>query len=159
MANYFRIIQRRLASNPLGYGTGGARWNPRGVPLIYAGSNVSIITTEFLSIKGSAVVAAEWSLVTMSIAGGPPQLDIKLLPKDWDARPFPLSTQEFGRQWTRTKSSVCLKVPSARIPLKAYPSEHNLLIDPLHPSLSKEISVTSVDNMFFNLNEWADGTR
>jgi RES domain-containing protein len=159
MASYFRIIQRRLATHPLGYGPGGARWNPRGVPMIYAGSSVSIITTEFLSIKGSAVVEAEWSLVTISITSDPPQLDTKSLPKDWDARPFPLSTQEFGRQWARMKSSVCLKVPSARIPLKAYPSEHNLLIDPLHPSLAREVKVTSVDNMFFNLNEWADGTR
>jgi len=159
MPSYYRIIQRRLASNPLGYGSGGARWNPRGVPVIYAGSSISIITTEFLSIKGSAVVAAEWSLVTLTIADNPPVLDVKSLPKDWDARPYPLSTQEFGRQWTRLKSSVCLKVPSARIPLKAYPLEHNLLIDPLHPAFNKEVVVASIDQMFFNLNEWADGTK
>jgi RES domain-containing protein len=159
MPSYFRIIQRRLAANPLGYGLGGARWNPRGVPLIYAGSSVSIITTEFLSIKGSAVVTAEWSLVTLAITGQVPEVDVKSLPKDWDSRPYPLSTQEFGRQWTRLKSSVCLKVPSARIPLKAYPTEHNLLIDPLHPAFPKEISVASIDHMFFNLNEWADGMK
>jgi RES domain-containing protein len=159
MPNYFRIIQRRLASNPLGYGTGGARWNPRGVPVIYAGSSISIITTEFLSIKGSAVVDAEWSLVTLSVSRTPPQLDVKSLPKDWDARPYPLSTQEFGRQWTRLKSSVSLKVPSARIPLKAFPSEHNLLIDPLHPAFAREVSVLTVDPLYFNLNEWADGSK
>jgi RES domain-containing protein len=159
MASYFRIIQRRLATNPLGYGMGGARWNPRGIPVIYAGSSVSIITTEFLSIKGSAVVAAEWSLVTLTIGGSTPEVEVKSLPKDWDARPYPLSTQEFGRQWSRLKSSVCLKVPSARIPLKAYPAEHNLLIDPLHPGFIKEVLIASVDNMFFNLNEWADGMK
>lgn len=158
MPNYFRIIQRRLAGSPLGYGSGGARWNPRGVPVIYAGSSVSIITTEFLSIKGSAVVESEWSLVTLAVSQPPPQLDVKSLPIDWDARPHPLSTQEFGRQWTRLKSSVCLKVPSARIPLKAYPSEHNLLIDPLHPAFMREVVVLSIDSLFFNLNEWADGS-
>lgn len=127
--------------------------------MIYAGSSISIITTEFLSIKGSAVVDAEWSLVTLSVSRTPPQLDVKSLPKDWDARPYPLSTQEFGRQWTRLKSSVSLKVPSARIPLKAFPSEHNLLIDPLHPAFAREVSVLTVDPLYFNLNEWADGSK
>ncbi len=159
MADYYRIIQKKFAVSPLGYGTGGARWNPRGVPIIYAGSSISIITTEFLSIKGGSVVATDWSLVTYSVLNDPPNLDITSLPIDWDSRPYPLSTQEFGRQWTRSNTSVCLKVPSARILLKAYPNEHNVLINPLHPNLQNEVTVVSVDDMFFHLNEWATGDQ
>jgi hypothetical protein len=56
-------------------------------------------------------------------------------------------------------TSICLKVPSARILLKAYPREHNLLINPLHPNLLGEVKVVSVDDLFFNLNEWASGAK
>jgi RES domain-containing protein len=159
MADYFRIIQKKHAASPLGYGSGGARWNSRGVPMIYAGSSISIITSEFISIKGGAVVDQEWLLVTYSVLSDPPLLDAASLPIDWDSRPYPLSTQEFGRNWARTNTSVCLKVPSARILLKAYPKEHNLLINPLHPNLLNEVTVASVDDMFFNLNEWATGDK
>ncbi|MDZ7650272.1 MAG: RES family NAD+ phosphorylase [Cytophagales bacterium] len=159
MSDYFRIIQKKYSGSPLGYGTGGARWNARGVPMIYAGSSVSIITSEFLSIKGGAVVEEEWSLVSYSISSDPPFLDTTSLPVDWDSRPYPLSTQEFGRTWARRATSVCLKVPSSRILLKAYPKEHNLLINPLHPNLHNEVTVISIDDLFFNLNEWATGDK
>lgn len=125
--------------------------------MIYAGSSVAIITSEFLSVKGGAVVDQQWSLITFAIASDPPYLDTVSLPMNWDSRPYPLSTQEFGRTWARGNTSVCLKVPSSRILLKAYPKEHNLLINPVHPELSKEVTVTSVDNLFFNLNQWATG--
>ncbi len=159
MADYFRIIQKKHAATPMGYGSGGARWNSRGVPMIYAGSSVAIITSEFLSIKGGTVVEQAWSLITYSVLSDPPVLDAALLPDDWDSRPYPLSTQEFGKIWARTNTSVCLKVPSARILLKAYPQEHNLLINPLHPNLPNEVTVVSVDDLFFNLNEWATGNK
>lgn len=159
MAEYYRLLARKHIENPLGYGLGGARWNVRGMPMIYAGSSIAIITSEFLSIKGAAVVKESWSLVTYSIENDPPYLETDLLPIDWDSRPHPISTQEFGRTWARGNSSVCLKVPSARILLKAYPKEHNLLINPLHPKLHKKVKVLSVDDLHFNLNEWATGDR
>jgi len=159
MAEYFRIIQKKHVASPMGYGSGGARWNSRGVPMIYAGSSVAIITSEFICIKGGAVVDQSWSLVTYSVLSEPPMLDQDSVPVDWDSRPYPMSTQEFGRNWARMNTSVCLKVPSARILLKAYPREHNLLINPLHPNLLGEVKVVSVDDLFFNLNEWATGAK
>ncbi len=159
MAEYYRLLAKKHIGNPFGYSLVGARWNARGVPVIYAGSSVAIITTEFLSIKGGTVVNERWSLITYSITDDPPFLETTQLPKDWDSRPYPLSTQEFGRTWARGNSSVCLKVPSARILLKAYPKEHNLLINPLHPNLHQVVKVQEINDLYFNLNEWATGDR
>lgn len=159
MPEYYRILSKKYSGNPLSYGVSGARWSSKGVPMIYAGSSISIITTEFLSIKGGAVVDEEWSLVTFSVSSDPPLLEASMLPVDWDSRPYPLATQEFGKSWARMNASVTLKVPSARILLRAYPQEHNLLINPLHPKLSAEVSVYSVQDMHFNLNEWATGDK
>ena len=127
--------------------------------MIYAGSSVAIVTSEFISIKGAAVVDTEWSLITYSMISEPPFLEIRSLPTGWDARPFPLTTQEVGAKWAKSLRSVCLKVPSARILLKAYPKEHNLLINPLHPDFRRDIRLNSVSDMFFNLDEWATGGK
>ena len=159
MTEYFRIFQRKHAGSPMTYGLGAARWNPRGIPIIYAGSSVAIITTEFLSIWGGTVIDSKWSMATYSIEGSISSLDVGKLPKDWDSRPYPLSTQDFGRKWAQTNYSVCLKIPSSRILLKAFPREHNLLINPLHKDFAKEIQLVSVDDLHFNLNEWATGDK
>jgi RES domain-containing protein len=157
MQVYFRIIQRKHESTPLQFGSAGARWNPKGVPIIYAGSSCSLVNLEFLCIRGRSVMASEWSLITFTITSEPSFIDIKTLPEDWGARPYPTSIQEIGRGWVKDNTSVCLKVPSSRIPLSAYQSEHTLLINPFHPEFLSEVKVKTVDPLFFNLNDWATG--
>jgi RES domain-containing protein len=159
MREYVRITSRANASKPFGYGRGGARWNSKNTPMIYAASSTALAITEFLCIKGSAVLKTQWSLITYSVISEPPHLETRTLPVDWDARPHPLSTQQFGELWVKSLSSVYLKVPSARLPLSAYPAEHNLLINPLHPDLLTNVKLISVTELFFNLNEWATGDR
>lgn len=155
MIKYYRLLASRHAGNLFAYGPGGGRWNPRGVPMIYAGATIALITTEFLSIKGGAVVNDSWSLVTYQLEIDPPQLNAATLRSGWDSRPYPIATQSYGQRWTQSNESVCLKVPSARIPLGAYPIEHNLLINPLHPDLRAEVKVMKVEDFTFQLNEWA----
>lgn len=159
MPLYYRIIARKHEKTPFNFGRTGARWNPPNTPLIYAGSSVSIIMMEFISILGTVVVKNKWSLITFDIQGTIPHLEPEGLPSDWDSRPYPLSTQRFGKDWSDANASVCLKVPSSRIPLKFYPEEHNLLINPLHPDFNSTVKIHSVDQLYFNLNEWATGDR
>jgi RES domain-containing protein len=157
MPQYYRIIKRKYAGTPLSAGAGGARWNTRGVPLIYAGSNVSLVHLEFLCIKGGTVLMDTWSLVTLELPSDSPNLELEMLPTEWDSRPYPRSTQLFGRTWVQENISVALKVPSARLPIVSYPSEHNLLINPQHPNFTQEVHVKSIVDLYFNLNEWATG--
>jgi hypothetical protein len=101
----------------------------------------------------------EWSLVTYSVDVVIPSLEKETLPDEWDSRPYSLTTQLFGDHWFRNQTSVCLKVPSARLLLSSYPREHNLLMNPFHPDFLKMIVVKDVENLHFHLNEWASGNR
>ncbi len=157
--DYYRIIKSIHSSNPLGYGLNAGRWNSRNAPVIYACSSVALSMTEYLCIKGTALLNTEWSLVTYSIDTDIPALEKNTLPEEWDARPYPLKTQIFGDQWFKSKISVGLKIPSARLLLSAYPREHNLLLNPFHPGFLKAVAVKSVEDLYFHLNTWATGNR
>jgi RES domain-containing protein len=157
--NYFRIIKREHSQTPFGYGSLAGRWNQRNVPMIYASSSVALAMTEYLSIKGTQVLNTEWSLITYSIDRYVPELERENLPVEWDSRPYSLTTQLFGSQWIRSQASVCLKVPSARLLLSAYPIEHNLLMNPFHPDLFTIVNVIRTEDLHFHLNEWATGDR
>lgn len=137
---------------PLGYGAAGARWNLNGVPLIYACNHVALNYLELLSIKGPSVAKCNWVLVTIEVLGDIPSLDPSTLPSNWRMRPYPTSTQQIGSQWAQRKTSPYLKIPSCRIPLAAYPQEHNLLINPLHPDFNKLVKYVSSEPVFYELN-------
>ncbi|MBW8244224.1 RES domain-containing protein [Muricauda oceani] len=140
--------------SPLGFGIGGARWNHSGIPLIYVSNFSSIVINEILSIKGSVVAKSNWILATLEID----ESSILFLrdtdmPKDWNHRPSGKSTKDIGSKWAADQKSVCLGVPSARLNLSAYPTEHNLLINPLHPDFGKVVSMEKSESFSFQLNK------
>ena len=143
----------------MGYGQNAGRWNSRNIPLIYACSAVSLAMTEYLCIKGTSLLSTAWSLVTYTIDVDIPNLEKDNLPTEWDARPYPLSTQLFGDFWFKNRASVGLKIPSARLILSAYPREHNLLINPFHPAFLKDVQVKLIEDLHFQLNSWATGKQ
>lgn len=136
----------------LGYGLGPGRWNQFGTPMIYACSMSSLSFLELLSIKGPVVTQSKWKLAVLEIEGTIPELDADFLPADWKNRPYPRSTQEFGTTWAKGMISPILKIPSIRIPLKNYPLEHNLLINPLHKEFSKTVKLIEEWDVTFEVN-------
>lgn len=81
-----------------------------------------------------------------------PELDATLLPADWRNRPHPRSTQEFGTAWAKRMISPLLRIPSCRIPLSSYPSEHNVLINPLHADFHSAVKVVEEWDVSFEVN-------
>lgn len=151
---YYRLIRSSFGDTPLGYGRAGGRWNLPGTPLIYAASSSALCFMELLAIKGPVVSSAKWLLLTLDVPDEVPHLVAKDLPADWRWRPYPVSTQRFGTSWAQSVSMPFLKVPSCRIPLSAYPVEHNLLINPLHPERTKLVDIVSSEEVSFELNRW-----
>ncbi|WP_130274783.1 RES family NAD+ phosphorylase [Cecembia calidifontis] len=149
---YFRLIEKIPGRLPLGYGPGSGRWNPFGIPVIYACSHSALNFLELLSIKGPVVSLTAWSLVEFELAEDPPFLGVEDLPLDWSLRPHPKITQTIGAFWTKQQEHVALKVPSCRIPLINYPQEHNLLVNPLHPDFSNKIKFIQETNVSFSIN-------
>jgi len=52
----------------------------------------------------------------------------------------PDAQKEFGADWLSSCRSVALSVPSAVLQM-----ERNILLNPLHPDLSKSVDVASID--------------
>ncbi|WP_339875197.1 RES family NAD+ phosphorylase [uncultured Algoriphagus sp.] len=149
---YFRLIENLVGRSSLGFGIGAGRWNQYGTPIIYGCSASSLNFLELLSIKGPVVTKSKWKLVILEIQTPIPELDASLLPSDWKNIPHPKSTQEFGTAWARGMISPSLKIPSCGIPLKSYPSEHNLLINPLHPDFQNLVKVVEEWDVSFEVN-------
>ena len=149
---YFRLIENLPGRDSLGYGLGPGRWNQFGTPMICASAMSSLNFLELLSIKGPVVTQSKWKLVVLDVMGDIPELDADFLPMDWKNRPYPRSTQEFGTTWAKGMISPILKIPSIRIPVKSYPQEHNLLINPLHKDFSTRIQKAEEWDVSFEVN-------
>lgn len=149
---YFRLIEALSGRSGLGYGMAPGRWNQFGTPMIYACSVSSLNFLELLSIKGPVVTQSSWKLISLEIDGEIPELDAGQLPTDWKNRPHPRSTQEFGTAWAKGMISPALKVPSCRIPIKSYPTEHNLLINPFHKDFLQLVKVMEEWDVSFEVN-------
>ncbi|OOG69533.1 RES family NAD+ phosphorylase [Algoriphagus sp. A40] len=149
---YFRLYEAIEGRNGLGYSLGPARWNQFGTPIIYACSATALNFLELLSIKGPVVTQSKWKLSVLEISGEIPELDPDFLPTDWKNRPYPRSTQEFGTTWAKGMVSPVLKIPSIRIPKNSYPSEHNLLINPLHKEFTDKVRLMEELDVTFEVN-------
>lgn len=149
---YFRLMENLPGRESLAYGLGPGRWNQFGTPMIYACSMSSLSFLELLSIKGPVVTQSKWKLAVLEIEGTIPELDADFLPADWKNRPYPRSTQEFGTAWAKGMISPILKIPIIRVPLKSYPLEHNLLINPLHKEFSKTVKLIEEWDVTFEVN-------
>lgn len=149
---YFRLYEKMEGRTPLGYGEGGGRWNNRNIPIIYCSNSRALTMVEHFSISGYKVSHTIFELVELEIDYDIPSVEPKDLPNNWNLRFHGGGTKEFGTRWCESKEFLCLKVPSARMPLSAYPEEHNLLINPFHPDFGKYVKARAIEEVQFNLN-------
>ncbi len=110
----------------------GGRWNPKGMPMVYAAATQSLATLELL-VQDNKLLA-HYVMIPAMIPG---RLKIEHvepadLPEDWRTTDSREQLREIGADWVRRGSSAVLAVPSAVIP-----SETNYLLNPMHPSFGK----------------------
>ena len=148
----YRIYIDQEGYSALGYGPAAARWNKGFTPVIYASSSVSVSMMEHLSIRGASVSDFNWKIAILELDAEPQRIDLNELPRGWGFRPHPRSTQEIGSNWALKKESLALAVPSARIPLRFFEQEYNLLINPFHPDFLKKVKVLYEEELPFQLN-------
>lgn len=148
-----RLMSRAHRLNPWGFGNSAARWNPASYPIIYTASHLSLCTTELMAIMGTHVRLRDWCRVIYKVDGKITFFAKEKLSADWNHRPHSTSTQLMGKTWLLQQKTPVLAVPSARLPLSAYPSEFNLLLNPLHPDLRKKVSVYRTEDFDFAVND------
>lgn len=131
----WRLVSPRFADTAFS-GEGArlydGRWNPKGTPLVYTASTISLATLEMLVQDGG--LAARYVVIPATI---PARMKIERvepddLPDDWRYPEARERLQEFGANWLTRGSSAVLAVPSAVIP-----AEFNYLLNPLHSSFTK----------------------
>lgn len=125
----FRLCARNYADRAFsgeGARRWGGRWNPPGIPVIYASGTLSLACLEFLAHFSSAADTPELASFRLEFDSRL-ATDLSQLPVDWREALAPKSTQALGEHWWRARTSAVLRVPSVIIP-----SEQNFLLNPSH---------------------------
>jgi RES domain-containing protein len=150
----YRIMQERYAVAPYSFSGSAARWNPKGVNMIYAAGSPALAQLEYLCIRGHVVGTQAWRMIIYEIRDETliGEINPSHLPRDWNALPHSLTTQELGKQWLASSDSPFLRVPSARLHLQFFPADFNLLINPDFPDLKNVLAVTASVPFSYLLN-------
>jgi RES domain-containing protein len=123
----YRVIAADEIEKPFsGAGSdSGGRWTSEGTPGVYASLTPSTALLEFLAhlkqeVPGSLFLASAW--LPRNCLFVPVEM-----PPDWNHRPYRAHVRRIGDDWSLSRRSLALHVPSALCPL-----DGNVIINPNH---------------------------
>src|SRR5437879_13046368 len=136
MVTAWRIVKRKHVKSAFS-GDGarlfGGRWNNPGVPLIYTATSQSLAALEILVHLEAPELLDRYVILGVGVEESLiDDVDQSRLPKNWRANPAPPDAKALGDEWAAARVSAVLRVPSVIVP-----SEHNLLLNPLHRDFSR----------------------
>jgi RES domain-containing protein len=130
----WRLCRARHAATAFSGGgarIAGGRWNPKGIPIAYCASSLSLATLELFVHVDPATAPADLVAIEAELPDDSREvLDVAALPSDWRAIPAPDELKDIGAAWARGARSLALVVPSAVVP-----QEQNVLVNPAHVDL------------------------
>lgn len=136
----YRLSTAKWAKDISGEGARlfGGRFNPKGLTALYTSENISLCILEILVRASKITIPDDYTLITLEIPDTKiTEIYLKKLKKDW-ALDTPY-TQGIGEDFLKNNESLCLKVPSAIVPL-----EHNFVLNPAHKDF-KKVSLRSTE--------------
>lgn len=150
----FRLSRRRYSTELSGKGAAiyGARWNSRGVELIYTAESRALALAEIFVHLSLAMLPDDLVMVSINI---PESVSIRLpdkisMPDGWSDFPYSYGTQEIGNRFVNERKFCVFKVPSSVVK-----GDFNYLINPLHPDFVKiriiDISDFIIDRRMFDI--------
>ncbi len=144
----FRLSKSKYAKDLSGRGTekSGARWNSKGIALLYTSESRALCTTEIAVHTSLGNIPSDYVIISIEI---PNDIKIKELkpteiPKDWKSFPHPHSTQKLGDLFVVENKFLILKVPSVVVQ-----GEYNFLINPNHKDFNK-ITIKLIEPFSFD---------
>ena len=145
----WRISKARYAGDLTGQGAArdGQRWNQSGQRAVYLGLTPEITVLEVL-VHLNGVLIVPLVLSAYEVPAGPgliTEAEPEALPAGWNAIPHGQASAVFGGDWLRDGGQLGLLLPSVVVP-----QARNLLLNPLHPAMSK---VALVHQEPFQLDE------
>jgi RES domain-containing protein len=142
----YRFSHKKFSTELTGTGARlfGGRWNPVGIPVVYASESISLALLEVIANAGSIDDLRMIQLTKITIPDSITSLQIQLdsLKKNWFAD-FDY-TQWMGKEILLSSKSLLIQCPSAIIP-----QEKNYLINPMHPD-SKQIKASILTSFRFD---------
>jgi RES domain-containing protein len=148
----WRLLKKKHAADVLsgeGPRLGGGRWNPVGIPVVYASETLSLAALELFVhfTRKDITIARSLLAIPIQIPDSirAAEILVESFETGWDSSPPPDFTRELGTKWVLEGASAVLRVPSAIIP-----TEHNLVINPKHPHFSK---ISAGDPRTFSLDD------
>ena len=136
----FRIHNRRYDPlDGLGAAVVGGRWNPVGLPVIYASRVYEGALLEQLvyAVRGRLPRSRVASRIVIPDDLSVPVLDVAQHPGWRDE----VRSREIGKAWAASQGSVALRVPS----FVAHPWGWNVVINPNHPEFGRVVVAEVVD--------------
>jgi RES domain-containing protein len=104
------------------------RWNSGGVRMVYCSEHLSLAALEILVHTQPVMIRDKfrmfrvaWDEAMMTT------IDLKKLPRGWNAQPPSLISKKIGDEWIRSSRSAVLAVPSIVVP-----RERTFLLNPKH---------------------------
>lgn len=144
----FRLVRQKYSYELSGAGSAmnGARWNSKGVEMIYTSINRSLAMAEVLVHFTAATLPDDFVMMTINI---PDEIDIQVfntvnLPDNWTRFPLNPETQLIGDKFISENKYCLLKVPSVVVK-----GEFNILINPRHKEF-KKIRILNTESFSFD---------
>lgn len=134
----FRVSPERFARNTSGEGARlyGARWNPKGVPVLYTATTRSLAVLESLVHASQSEGPVSRVLITYELPEtvSVNRIELDQLPAHWSSNPPPPRLSSIGKDWADEGKDLVLLVPSAVLP---FGDELNALVNPRHPDFDQ----------------------
>ena len=123
------------------------RWNRTFQFVIYCSENISLCALELLAHTNGIRPAGEFKIMQIEIKNtvNTNSIDTNELPEHWHQLQAYAHTQMIGSNWYESKSSLCLKIPSAIIQ-----SEFNYIINSQHPDFLKKVKLIATKDFFWD---------
>jgi RES domain-containing protein len=109
------------------------RWNSAVVRMVYCSENLALAALEILVHTRPVRMLDKFRAFRISFDESLMEVvDLKKLPKAWNAQPPSLVSKQIGDDWIKSGRSAVLALPSALVPL-----ERTFLLNPKHPDFEK----------------------
>lgn len=132
----YRLANKKYPIELSGVGASitGARWNSKGIEVIYTAQNRALAMAEVVVHVTLATLPSGFVMLTIFIPDDIviEMIDVKKLPVGWNSFPELVDTQKIGDEFLRSKKSAVLKVPSAVVQ-----GDYNYLLNPFHDDFNK----------------------
>lgn len=143
--NLYRITTAKWADKLSGSGY-PARWNSKGVYVIYTASSRALACLENLVHRSGEGLHNRFKIIEIEIPDSVSMLTVNSedLPADWHKTENYPACQAIGNRWIKEGKYLLLEVPSSIIK-----EETNVLINPNHPKFVN-VKISEIRNFRFD---------